>query len=159
MTLFGKMEAEVEVKVSAETFHDIFSCRPHHISNMSPAKIQNVDLHEGEWGKPGTVICWSYVHDGVAKTAKEVIEAIDDEKLSTTFKVIEGDMITTEYKSFTAIVQATPKGEGSCLAHWTFEYEKLNENVPDPQTLLQFWIHCLKDIEDHHRTQLPAAQA
>ena len=33
--------------------------------------------------------------DGVAKTAKEVIEAIDDEKLSTTFKVIEGD-VTTE---------------------------------------------------------------
>jgi hypothetical protein len=33
--------------------------------------------------------------DGVVKTAKEVIEAIDDEKLSTTFKVIEGD-ITTE---------------------------------------------------------------
>ena len=97
--------------------------------------------------------------DGVAKTAKEVIEAIDDEKLSTTFKVIEGDMITTEYKSFTAIVQATPKGEGSCLSHWTFEYEKLNENVPDPQTLLEFWIHCLKDIEDHHRTQLPTAQA
>jgi hypothetical protein len=32
MTLFGKMEAEVELKVSAETFHDIFSCRPHHIS-------------------------------------------------------------------------------------------------------------------------------
>jgi len=62
MTLFGKMEAEVEIKVSAEKFHDIFSCRPHHISNMSPAKIQNVDLHEGEWGKPGTVICWSYVH-------------------------------------------------------------------------------------------------
>jgi len=97
--------------------------------------------------------------DGVAKTAKEVIEAIDDEKLSTTFKVIEGDMITTEYKNFIAVVQATPKGEGSCLAHFTFEYEKLNENVPDPQTLLEFWIHCLKDIEDHHLTQLPTAQA
>ncbi|KAL3578365.1 hypothetical protein D5086_019869 [Populus alba] len=69
MTLFGKMEAEVEVKVSAETFHDIFSCRPHHISNMSPAKIQNVDLHEGEWGKPGSVICWSYVH-GKAVSSK-----------------------------------------------------------------------------------------
>ncbi|CAK7326752.1 unnamed protein product [Dovyalis caffra] len=157
---------------------------------MSPAKIHNVDLHEGDWGKPGTVICWSYVHDqlfvtlpyekrsdsclhlgdlsspaskfdnveGVSKIAKEVIEAIDDVKLSTTFKVIEGD-ITTEYKNFILIVQATPKGDGSCVVNWTLEYEKLNENIPDPHTLLEFCIQCSKDIEDHHLTQLPVAQA
>lgn len=62
MALSGKLEADLEVKVSAETFHDIFSCRPHHISNMSPAKIQQVHLHEGDWGKVGTVVVWSYVH-------------------------------------------------------------------------------------------------
>ncbi|KAG5236791.1 Csf-2 family protein [Salix suchowensis] len=148
MTLCGKMEGEVEIKVSAETFHDVFSCRPHHISKMSPAKIQNVDLHEGDWGKPGTVITWSYVHDGVAKIAKEVIEAIDDAKLSTTFKVIGGD-ITTDHS----------QGEGSCLAHWTLEYEKLNENVPDPHTLLEFCIHVSKDVEEHHLAQQPTAPA
>ncbi|KAJ6312688.1 hypothetical protein OIU77_014249 [Salix suchowensis] len=158
MTLSGKMEAEVEIKVSAKTFHDVFSCRPHHVSNMSPAKVQNVDLHEGDWGKPGTVISWSYVHDGVAKISKQVIEAIDDVKLSTTFKVIGGD-ITTEFKNFKIIVHATPKGEGSCLVHWTLEYEKLNENVPDPRTLLELLIHISKDIEEHHLTQKPTAQA
>ncbi|KAF9674003.1 hypothetical protein SADUNF_Sadunf10G0082600 [Salix dunnii] len=158
MTLSGEMEAEVEIKVSAETFHDVFSCRPHHISNMSPAKVKNVDLHEGDWGKPGTVISWSYVHDGVPKIAKEVIEAIDDAKLSTTFKVIGGD-ITTEFKELKFIVQATPKGEGSCLVHWTSEYEKLNENVPDPHALLELCIHISKDIEEHHLTQKPTAQA
>ncbi|KAJ6431706.1 hypothetical protein OIU84_019062 [Salix udensis] len=158
MTLCGKMEAEVEIKVSAETFHDVCSCRPHQLSNMSPAKVQNVDLHEGNWGKPGTVISWSYVLDGVPKSGKHVAEAIDDVKLSTTFKVIGGD-ITTEFKEFIFIVQATPKGEGSCLVHWTVEYEKLNENVPDPRAMLELLIDISKDIEEHHLTQKPTAQA
>ncbi|KAG5236800.1 Csf-2 family protein [Salix suchowensis] len=152
MTLCGEMEAEVELKVSAETFHDVFSCRPHHVSNMSPAKVQNADLNEGDWGKPGTVISWSYM--GFLRLVRTL--TIDDVKLSTTFKVIGGD-ITTEFKEFKFTVQAV--GEGSCLAHWTVEYEKLNENVPDPRAMLELFIDISKDIEEHHLTQKPTAQA
>ncbi|KAF9674002.1 hypothetical protein SADUNF_Sadunf10G0082500 [Salix dunnii] len=67
----GKIQATFAPRAEAVTrslhtkalhFHSLNRCRPHHISNMSPAKVQNVDLHEGDWGKPGTVISWSYVH-------------------------------------------------------------------------------------------------
>ncbi|KAJ4826530.1 hypothetical protein Tsubulata_032343 [Turnera subulata] len=122
MSLKGNLEAEVEL------------CRPHHISNMTPEKIQGVDLHE----------------EGVPKNAKEVVEAIDDVNLSTTFKVIEGDLLT-EYKDFKPTVKATPKANGEgAIAHWHFEYEKLHEGIPDPHSLLEFTIHMTKDIDDHH---------
>jgi hypothetical protein len=61
-TLFGKVEADVEIKASPEKFHEILSGRPHHISNVCLDKIQDCALHEGDWGTEGSVIYWDYVH-------------------------------------------------------------------------------------------------
>ncbi|OWM86180.1 MLP-like protein 31 [Punica granatum] len=145
----GRMEIDVGIRSPPDKFHDVFSCRPHHISNVTPAKIQGVKLHEGNWGKVGSILCWDYVHDGEAKVAKEIIEAIDDEKNSTTFRVTEGDLMKL-YKNFILIVQATPKegGTGS-VVHWTLEYEKLSEETPEPYSLLEFCVHVTKDIDAH----------
>ncbi|XP_030959599.1 MLP-like protein 28 [Quercus lobata] len=147
MSLFGKVEADVEIKAPAEKFHEIVSCRPHHISNVSPGVIQGCALHEGDWGNENSVINWDYVHDGKAKVAKEIIEAIDKENNSVTFKVIEGDLME-EYKNIKITIQATPKGEGS-LVHWTIEYEKLHENIVEPNTLLQLALDLSKDLDAH----------
>ena len=147
MSLMGKVEGETEIKASAKDFHEIFSCKPHHVSGHSPDNIQGCDLHEGEWGKPGSIVYWNYVHDGKASVAKERVEAIDDEKNSTTFNVIEGDLLKL-YKTIVITVQATPKHGGSgSVVQWTLEYEKLNANIPDPKTLLEFVINVTKDID------------
>lgn len=58
----GRMEIDVGIKSPADKFHDVFSCRPHHLLNVSPAKIQGCELHEGEWRAVGSVIYWDYVH-------------------------------------------------------------------------------------------------
>ncbi|XP_062175604.1 MLP-like protein 31 [Alnus glutinosa] len=147
MTLFGKVEGDVEIKAPAEKFHEVISGRPHHLSNVTPEKVQGCALHEGDWGVEGSVIYWNYVHDGEAKVAKEKIVATDDTNKSITFKVIEGDLLK-EYKNFVIVVQATPKGEGS-LVHWTLEYEKLKDDIPEPNTLLQFLIDVSKDLDAH----------
>jgi len=70
MSLFGKVEADVEIKAPAEKFHEIVSCRPHHISNVSPGVIQGCALHEGDWGNENSVINWDYVH------GKEILDHI-----------------------------------------------------------------------------------
>ncbi|CAN1284732.1 MLP-like protein 43 [Linum perenne] len=127
--IHGKLEAYVGVRVGADVFHDIFSCRPHHVSNMAPQKIKACEVHEGEWGKPGTVICWDYFH------------------------VIEGDLMK-DYKNFKLVVKATPQkkieGEEWCLVRWILDYEKLKEETPEPFSLLEFVVHTSKDIDDHH---------
>ncbi|KAJ0095223.1 hypothetical protein Patl1_15443 [Pistacia atlantica] len=131
MSLVGQLETDVEIKAPARKFHDVFSCRPHHISNVCPEKIQGVDLHE----------------DGVPEVAKEIIEAIDDENNSTSFKVIEGHLLE-KYKNFHLIVQATQKEEGS-LVHWILKYEKVSEDIPEPKGMLKLAIDVTKDIDAH----------
>ncbi|KAL6969973.1 hypothetical protein U1Q18_029683 [Sarracenia purpurea var. burkii] len=148
MALTGKIERQVEIKSDGDVFHEIFSSRPHHINTMSPGNIHGVDLHEGDWGTVGSVIIWSYTHDGKQKTAKDIVETIDEKNKTVTFKVIEGDLMEL-YKNFKATVHVETKGESN-LVTWTFEYEKLNEEVEDPNTLLDFIINVSKDIEAHH---------
>lgn len=79
--------------------------------------------------------------------AKQVIEAVDEEKNLITFKMIEGNILD-DYRNFTFAMQATPKGKG-CIVHWTLEYEKHNDNVRDPYSLLEFNVGMTKDIDAH----------
>ena len=116
-----KLEADVEINVSPVKFHEYFTRRPHHISNVSPGKIQGCDLHDGDWGTVGSVIYWNYVHDGKAKVAKQLIEAIDDETNSITLKVIEGDVLE-DYKSFSSSFKPARKVRAApCTGLWSMK--------------------------------------
>ena len=61
MSLFEKVEAEVEIKASANRFHEVNSKRIAEVPKLSPNFIQSVDLLEGEWGKEGSVMCWYFL--------------------------------------------------------------------------------------------------
>lgn len=79
---------------------------------------------------------------------KHVIEAVDEEKNLITFKVLEGD-IMEHYKTFKFTLQTIPKRMGS-VVHWTLEYEKLHEDIPDSHTsMLQLCIDVSNDIDAH----------
>ncbi|GLT36906.1 hypothetical protein SLA2020_112520 [Shorea laevis] len=147
MSLTGKLGTDVELKASAERFHEMLCSRPYHVSNASPGKILGVDLHEGELGKEGSIICWTYVDDRETKIAKQRVEEIDSKNTSVTFVVIEGDVLKA-YKSFLLKLGVTPKGEGS-VAHWTLVYEKLNADIPHPESLLEFCSQVSKEMDAH----------
>ncbi|KAL2545899.1 MLP-like protein [Forsythia ovata] len=134
MGLKGKLTAQIEIRAGGDVFHELFRFTPHQIPKMSPTTIQGCDLHQGEWGTVGSVIFWNYTHDGKPKVAKEVIEAIDEEKRSVTFKIVEGNLMEL-YKAIKANFHVETTGDVD-LVTWTLEYEKLNDDIEDPLTLL-----------------------
>ncbi|XP_011092069.1 kirola-like [Sesamum indicum] len=148
MGLLGKLTVQVEIKSEGDLFHQLFKHTPHHVSGMSPDIIQGCDLHQGNWGTVGSIICWSYTHDGKQKIARDIIEAIDEEKRSITLKVIEGDILEF-FKSFTLGIHVDTNGQ-THLVTWVLEYEKLHEDVEDPVSLIPLYIKLTKDIEAHH---------
>ncbi|KAL2546170.1 MLP-like protein [Forsythia ovata] len=151
MGLRGKLVSQIGIKSDGDAFHEIFRERPNDIAGISPGIVHGVDLHGGKWGTVGSVIYWKFTHDGKERVSKEIIEAIDKEKKSVTFKVIEGDLMEL-YKSFKFIVNVDANGNDN-LVTWTFEYEKKNENVPDPNTLMDSCLVITKHIENHHLAQ------
>lgn len=84
---------------------------------------------------------------GKPRVTKEIVEEVDEENNLITFKVIGGD-ITEAYKDFTIKIQCIPKNQGS-IVHWTLEYEKLHDKIPDSYNLLQFCVSVSKDIDAH----------
>ncbi|XP_047959209.1 kirola-like [Salvia hispanica] len=152
MGLHGKLVAAIEFKAGGgDVFHELLRHKPHQISTITPELIKGCDLHEGEFGHVGSIICWDYIIDGKVKKAKEVIQLIDEEKKLIQFKVIEGDLLEL-YKDFVFTSHIETK-DGIDLVTSTFEYEMLNEDVEHPISTLSMLIDLIKAIETHHLAQ------
>ncbi|KAL1544899.1 kirola-like [Salvia divinorum] len=151
MGLHGKLVAAIEFKAGGDVFHELFRHKPQHISTISPEIVKGCELHEGEFGHVGSIICWDYIHDGKVKKAKEVIQLIDEEKKLIQFKVIEGDLMEL-YKDFVITIYVETN-DGIDLVTCTLEYEMLNEDVEHPVSILSLFIDLTKVIETHHLTQ------
>ncbi|XP_041011397.1 MLP-like protein 43 [Juglans microcarpa x Juglans regia] len=145
-SLSGKLSIEIEVKSSARAYYEANAKRLYEIPKLCPNCIPRIDLVEGKWEEVGAVLNWHLAYGGKTVISKEIYESIDDEKLSVTFKVIGGTFVES-FKSFKFISQAFPKKEGS-LVRWTYEYEKLNADIPDPKDLLQFAADITREIDD-----------
>ncbi|OIT33379.1 PREDICTED: kirola-like [Nicotiana attenuata] len=143
MGLNGKLIASVEVKCGGHLIHDILHTNTHHISNISPGKVHKFDIDEGEIVKVGSIVSWKYNDDGKDKICKQVIEAVDHQNKSITWKVIGGDLLDL-YNSFTMI-----SSHDHQWTTWTFVYEKKTEDTPEPLVFLGYALHVTKDIEGH----------
>ncbi|PRQ36531.1 putative START-like domain-containing protein [Rosa chinensis] len=152
---FSKLEVDIEIRAPAERFFEVHTRKTYMLSNTSPDKVVSCELLEGDWGKEGSVISWNYVIDGNARVGKELLEAVDIERNSVTYRVIDGYLLQY-YKSFKRSCEATPKGKGEeegTRVHWTLEYEKLHDKVPEPHPKLQFILDLVKDFDAHPSSQ------
>ncbi|KAL7606648.1 hypothetical protein Lser_V15G14978 [Lactuca serriola] len=147
MTLNGTLVKETTIKSDGDAFLELFCYKPYEISDMCPPSIQSCDILDGKWGSLGSVIIWKYSHNGSDCTAKEVIEENDTEKKLVCFKVVDGTLMDY-YKSFFLTIHVDTKGEKHSVT-WKLDYEKLNENVEDPKTLMDFCLNVTKDIDNH----------
>ncbi|XP_049407726.1 MLP-like protein 28 [Solanum stenotomum] len=151
MGLKGKLISETEIKGCKDLFHEMFCEKPHHLPNVVPQTIQAVDLHEGDWGTVGSVVNWNYTIEGDEKVVKVIIDEINKEKRLVTFKAFEGHLIE-EYKAFKATIHIENEGDNN-LVIWTIEYEKQNEDIPEPFSYLQLATNLTKDVDTHHVNQ------
>ncbi|KAK1416056.1 hypothetical protein QVD17_31844 [Tagetes erecta] len=148
MPLNGTLAKQVNIKLPANVLFDVYRYRLHHISQMSPDNVTSVDLLNGEWGTVGSVIVWNIIHDGKLIKAKEVIESIDEKNKTACFKLIGGDIMEA-YKKFLLTIRVETQEEESVMT-WTFDYEKVTENIEDPHNLMELCLKCSKDIETYH---------
>uniref|UniRef100_A0A7N0ZT72 Bet v I/Major latex protein domain-containing protein n=1 Tax=Kalanchoe fedtschenkoi TaxID=63787 RepID=A0A7N0ZT72_KALFE len=147
MGLTGKLEGHTEIKSSPQVFHDLFAGKPHQIAIASPEIVHGHTLHEGELGATGSIIEFHFTHDGVRKSTKNLIEK-DDGKNQLVLKVVGGDF-DEEFTNLRGTYVATEKGDGKSIVKWTLEFEKKNETVADPVSVLQFLIDVTNNVDAH----------
>nr|XP_004498312.2 MLP-like protein 34 [Cicer arietinum] len=149
MTLSGKVEGEVEIEAPAAKFYNIFRKQLHHIPNIATDVVHGAELHEGDWENVGSIKQWNYTIGGIKQSAKTKIETIDDDNMVLTYSIFDGEM-SESYKSLKITLQVIGKEHGG-LVKWTYEYEKLKEDITGapPESYLEFAVKITKDIDAH----------
>ncbi|KAL3825175.1 hypothetical protein ACJIZ3_021204 [Penstemon smallii] len=120
---------------------------PQHLANVTPSKIQGCDLHQGNYGKNGSIVEWKYNLDGKVQTGKCVLQDIDEEKKRIAYRVLEGNLLEL-YKNIIVTVHVETKG-GVDFITWTIEYELLKADNPHPLSFLNFFIEFTKEVVAH----------
>ncbi|XP_076940695.1 MLP-like protein 43 isoform X1 [Bidens hawaiensis] len=152
MALSGKLIAYVEISKGGDVFHDFIRHKPHELVAISPDKVHDCELHEGERGAVGSVFTWHYAHEGKKQTSKQIIESVNEENHTIVLKVIGGVLVDGIYKSFTNTFHVEPKGDKQ-VATWTFEFEKLDTRVPYPTAEMDYLCNLIKHLDAHNGTK------
>ncbi|KAK1425703.1 hypothetical protein QVD17_21058 [Tagetes erecta] len=151
MALSGKLIGYVEISKTGDFFHDMIRHTPHEMSTIVPDKLHVCDVLEGEIGAVGSVISWTYTHDGKKKVAKELVESVNEENHTIVLKVIGGDLVE-EYKSFKIVWHVEPKGDKE-VGTVTLEFERADTSVPYPTSLLDYLCDIAKDMDAHNNAK------
>ncbi|KAI3901946.1 hypothetical protein MKW92_014689 [Papaver armeniacum] len=148
-----KFEVEFKVKCSAEKFYSMMTRDALKLPKYVPRIIHNVQVVSGEGElRLGSVSVWDYVLDnkpsGVRTRAK--ITAMDHQNLSFTSTIIDG-YLSDDYASFSnTLTITTPTqrdGNYNCLVKWSVQYQKANENVPDPTYYMKMLDDLTKELD------------
>ncbi|XP_023765980.1 kirola [Lactuca sativa] len=145
MAKIGKLVREVEIKSDINLVYEIYKHKPNNSAVIAPDKVQGCDLVSGQWGAPGSVILWRFIHDGKVESAKEIVEEVDDELHKIVFKVIEGGVLEV-YNPLIITINVEDMGHKK-LVIWTMEFEKVNANIPDPTPYLDLLCAVVGDMD------------
>ncbi|XP_015936925.1 MLP-like protein 43 [Arachis duranensis] len=151
MALTGKLSSEIGIRAPAAKFFHLLTKQLDHVQNVCE-RVHETKLHEGDdWHSVGgSVKHWTYVIDGKVTTCKETVESIDEQNLSASYKLFDGD-VSKHYKVFKLSFQVSDKekiNEGATVK-WTIEYEKINDDVEAPYGYMEYFDKCTKDIGSH----------
>lgn len=87
--------------------------------------------------------------EGKEKKAKQKIKFIDEEKKLIDYEMLEGSDLLEKYKYFDVTIHVETK-DNIDLVTWTVGYERLNEDVEHPISMLSYFIDLTQDMETHH---------
>ncbi|KAM7275593.1 hypothetical protein ACFE04_019019 [Oxalis oulophora] len=144
-----RVEADLDLKAPAEKLYNIWRKDPHVMPNISPDILQGVEHHDGHWDDydHGSHKTWNYTHEGKTEVFKERVE-FDDPNLKVRLVGVDGDVFKI-YKSYDGIFHFIPKPNGGTLGRITLEYEKLNDDVPDAISYLNFIVEFIRHSDEH----------
>ncbi|KAJ6768784.1 MLP-LIKE PROTEIN 423 [Salix koriyanagi] len=144
MAQIATLEVQTEIKSSADQFYEIFRSKQYLMPKICPEYIKGVQVVHGDWEAVGSIKLWTYVA-GSSEIVKDTVEAIDDKTKSITYNILEGKILTY-YKAYKSTVQVTTTGQ-TAFAKWTVEYERQNEEIPDPNNYVEFLACISKSVD------------
>ncbi|MBA0782017.1 hypothetical protein Gotri_002889 [Gossypium trilobum] len=114
---------------------------------MANQVVRDVKLVEGSgWDSEGSVRQRFLLPEvSLSTQLRKTMEKLDDKDSTILNKLVEGEIMKA-FKSWKSIFNVMPMGEGS-LVKWTTEFEKQNDDVPDPVRYGEFLTTWAKNVD------------
>ncbi|KAJ4950633.1 hypothetical protein NE237_027465 [Protea cynaroides] len=148
MGLTGNFTFELEIKSPADKYFDGWKDIGALFSKAIPDGTHKSEVHEGDGKSVGSINSYCFVLDGTTvATGKGKVESIDEENKTVTFSGFGGHL-EERYSKCKLNVEVFKK-DGKNLVKGTIEYEKLNEEIPEPINYLDVAIKFAKGLDAH----------
>ncbi|KAH7533828.1 MLP-like protein 34 [Ziziphus jujuba] len=146
MAQITKVEAQVEIKSSTEKLYGFFKNQMGRLVQMFPQNFKSCEiLGGGDAITTGTIMSWKYDLGNGPISVKVKAEAIDEEK-SIAFVVFDGDLLKL-YNTFNTKIHIFKASNGSAQAKWSIEFDRANQNAPNPNENLDLAIKIFKGVD------------
>ncbi|XP_010683260.2 MLP-like protein 28 [Beta vulgaris subsp. vulgaris] len=149
MAQLRKLEGEVEINCSADKLYEMNMATQRNIPNIGNTMCRVEEAHQGDLGSVGSIRRWNYIIEGESQYLIEKIVAIDEKNKTIHRSAIDGNIMKNHYRKFASTLCVVPKGNTCCIVKITLEYEKMNEDAPEPHQLLQFGLDIFKKLARH----------
>ncbi|RZC92809.1 hypothetical protein C5167_028068 [Papaver somniferum] len=152
MAEIRKLEVECKAKCSAGKFYAMMTRDALKLPKYAPQTVHKVQVFPGDGEvRVGSVYVWEYLLDDKpsAVMTKVKVTAVDHKNMSITFTVTEGHL-KDDYTSFANTLTITPAhsdGNYNCLGKWSAQYQKANEDVPDPTYFMKMLEDFTKELD------------
>ena len=83
--------------------------------------------------------------------AKEKVELADDENKVVSYSVVDGELVSF-YKNMKITLKVSPaakEGEAGAVVNWSMEFDKANDQVPDPDVIKETATKTFHDLDDY----------
>ncbi|KAK4797124.1 hypothetical protein SAY86_029450 [Trapa natans] len=91
------------------------------IPKLVPEGIKSIQLLQGDGGV-GSIKQTQFAEDGHIKSLKYRVDALDTEKFTSKYTLIEGDIILDRLEKIVYEVKFEAKSDGGCVCKMTSEY-------------------------------------
>ncbi|KAF6157320.1 hypothetical protein GIB67_004258 [Kingdonia uniflora] len=144
----SKLEVEIESKSPADKLWEAITESNTLFPKVFPDQYKSIEILEGDGKSVGSIRLITYAEGiPIITFAKEKIEVADQANKTISYSVIDGELATF-YKTFRATLQITAKGDGS-LVKWSVEYEKANDEVPEPDLVQDFALKTFTGLDEY----------
>ncbi|CAN6281868.1 unnamed protein product [Urochloa humidicola] len=148
----SKAELVVEVKSPADKLWAALRDSTELFPKIFPQQYQSIETVEGDGKSAGTVRLLKYTEGVPMLTfAKEKLELADDENKVVSYSVVDGELVNfyNNFKITLKVSPATKEGEAGAVVNWSMEFDKANDQVPDPDVIKETATKTFHDLDDY----------
>nr|QKE59448.1 major latex protein-like protein [Nepeta racemosa] len=147
----SKLEIEIELKSDVEKMWKHFKEFTKLFPKACPHLYEKIDVIEGDGISVGTIFVSTLKPtelNPVVMVTKEKIDFLDDENKMLRYSYMEGEILKN-YKNLRGTVHMSSSKSGGTIFKYSGEFEKANEQVPDPVFFKDFMVIVFQGLDDY----------